>query len=302
MHVLVGVDASPQREDAVALGALLAETLDGDLHVAHVLPSAGDAMIYGTELAGALRTAGEELLDAATAAAGDAVPVHRDLLSDDSAPRALHALAAAVGADLIVLGSSERGRIGRALLGGTAERVAQAAPCALAVAPRGYAPSAAPRRIGIAFDGGTESRAALRWAADFAVTTGGELQVLTVAEPLNTGLYPAAEVMLREDAQESLVTARRRVLDAAVAEAPPQARARGVMLEGAPAKTLDAAAEDLDLLVLGSRGYGPVGAVLLGSVSHALLGDAPCPVVVLPRGVSAPDGGAPSAASPRAAG
>jgi nucleotide-binding universal stress UspA family protein len=40
--------------------------------------------------------------------------------------------------------------------------------------------------------------------------------------------------------------------------------------------------------VCGSRGYGPVRAVLLGSVSRRLAGEAHCPVLVLPRGVSAP--------------
>jgi nucleotide-binding universal stress UspA family protein len=40
---------------------------------------------------------------------------------------------------------------------------------------------------------------------------------------------------------------------------------------------------ELDLLVLGSRGHGPVRAVLLGSVSSALVRSAESPVVVIPR-------------------
>jgi nucleotide-binding universal stress UspA family protein len=36
-------------------------------------------------------------------------------------------------------------------------------------------------------------------------------------------------------------------------------------------------------LVLGSRGYGPFGAVVLGSVSNALVRTAHCPLVVVPR-------------------
>jgi nucleotide-binding universal stress UspA family protein len=43
------------------------------------------------------------------------------------------------------------------------------------------------------------------------------------------------------------------------------------------------ASERLDLLVLGSRGYGPLGAVVLGSVSNALVRTANCPIVVVPR-------------------
>ena len=45
--------------------------------------------------------------------------------------------------------------------------------------------------------------------------------------------------------------------------------------------------ENLDLLVCGSRGYGPVRAVLLGGVSRRLTAEAQCPVIVVPRGWTA---------------
>ncbi len=287
MNVLVGIDSSPQRADAVALGCALARALGGDLHVAHVLPSAGKARIYGSDLAGALVEAGEEILDGARSSVPEGLTVHEHLVHDDSPARALHDVAAANGIEVLVLGSSHRGRIGRALLGGTAERVAQGSPCAVAVAPKGYAADHELSAVGVAYDSGPESREALRWAGDAAVALGGALTVLTVAEPLNVGLYPSAEVMLREDMQASLESAAQRVLDEGVNQAPPAAKARGELLHGSPSKTLAAAAEDLDLLVLGSRGYGPIGAVLLGSVSQGLMRDAPCPVVVLPRATDA---------------
>lgn len=301
MNVLVGTDASPHRHDAVALGSALATALGGDLHVAHVLPGSANARVYGADLLGTLRQAGQEILDSAAAGAPEGLTVHTHLLEDDSPARALHALAVSEQADVLVLGSSHRGRLGRALLGGTAERVVQGSPCAVAVAPHGYAAPRELRHIGIAYDAGPESRAALRWASDVTIALDGSLHVLTVAEPLNTGLYPSAEVILREDMRTSLLTSRQRDLDQAVGEAPPRAKARGDLLEGVPSKVLAAAAEDLDLLVLGSREYGPLGAVFLGGVSHGLLRDAPCPVVVLPRSVSAGDDAASSEASPPAA-
>lgn len=43
-----------------------------------------------------------------------------------------------------------------------------------------------------------------------------------------------------------------------------------------------AADHDAELLVVGSRGRGTVRAALLGSTSHALVREAPCPVVVVP--------------------
>jgi nucleotide-binding universal stress UspA family protein len=64
--------------------------------------------------------------------------------------------------------------------------------------------------------------------------------------------------------------------------------ATGHRLDGAPARMLAGACEDADLLVVGSRGYGPVLRLLLGSVSTQLIHLAPCSVLVIPR----PDPGA----------
>jgi nucleotide-binding universal stress UspA family protein len=54
------------------------------------------------------------------------------------------------------------------------------------------------------------------------------------------------------------------------------------------AETLVRVSEHLDLLVCGSRAYGPLRAVLLGGVSRRVVAEAHCPVIVLPRGVEAP--------------
>ena len=51
-----------------------------------------------------------------------------------------------------------------------------------------------------------------------------------------------------------------------------------------PVAALEQFSGDVDLLVCGSRGYGPLGSVLLGGVSRRLVHRAACPVVVVPRG------------------
>ena len=61
-----------------------------------------------------------------------------------------------------------------------------------------------------------------------------------------------------------------------------------ILLKGEPAKALADAGGDLDLLVAGSRGYGPLHHVLLGSVSARLMRTCPCPLIVVPRGVPSP--------------
>jgi nucleotide-binding universal stress UspA family protein len=57
-------------------------------------------------------------------------------------------------------------------------------------------------------------------------------------------------------------------------------------IEGGAAEALADTSADLDLLVVGSRGYGPLRAVLLGSVSTALVRSAQSPLVVVPRGAA----------------
>ncbi len=55
-------------------------------------------------------------------------------------------------------------------------------------------------------------------------------------------------------------------------------------VEGNAADVLVERSRELDLLVLGSRAYGPVRHALLGSVSAAVMREAHCPVLVMPRG------------------
>ena len=72
-------------------------------------------------------------------------------------------------------------------------------------------------------------------------------------------------------------------LDHALAALPSDTVATGQVVTGAPAQVLEEAGERLDLLVVGSRSYGPVLRVLLGSVSGHLATASPCPLVVTPR-------------------
>lgn len=75
-----------------------------------------------------------------------------------------------------------------------------------------------------------------------------------------------------------------KVVDMAVADAVrtrPDVRARTVVAIERPAEALLEQAEGASLLVVGSHGRGALCRSLLGSVSHAVLHEAPCPVAVL---------------------
>jgi nucleotide-binding universal stress UspA family protein len=75
--------------------------------------------------------------------------------------------------------------------------------------------------------------------------------------------------------------------------------ATGALPSGDPASELADAAHELDLLVTGSRGYGPVRRLMLGSTSTRLVHEAPCPVLVLTRGAHVDrEAGEPASAAP----
>lgn len=211
-------------------------------------------------------------------------------------------LARAEGADLLVIGPTHRGPVGRMVPGSTAERLLGQAPCAVAIAPPGFGgaegePGWRPlsedlddsglRVIGVGYDGTPRAAGALRDAAELAVDAGAALRVFAVTRtpaPLRPGpdsgeLQTAAQQAARELRDE---------LARAVAELPPEARAEGTFLRGFPAMELLAAAEKgVDLLVLGSRPGGPVRRALHGSVSSAVIEAARCPVLIVPAGVRA---------------
>ena len=62
-----------------------------------------------------------------------------------------------------MVGSSHRGKLGRVLPGSVGESLLRGAPCAVAVAPRGYAGAEHPAigLIGVAYDGSEEAKLAL---------------------------------------------------------------------------------------------------------------------------------------------
>jgi nucleotide-binding universal stress UspA family protein len=221
-------------------------------------------------------------------APGPRVPVSTTVVASAGFPaRALHDLAEHQEASLLVLGSSRRGPVGRVLPGAVTDRLLHGAPCPVAVAPGGFSFEDAadgPRLIGVAFTDTPDGRAALARACVLAAPARGLVRVLTVSEPLDPLIVGALDATaleyVRSARDDTAATVLRRGLDAVSADR----SAGGEILTGLPADALAAASDDLDLLVCGSRGYGPVRTLLLGGTSRALVRKAACPVLVIPPG------------------
>jgi nucleotide-binding universal stress UspA family protein len=280
-NVLVGVDGSPNGRDGVALATrLLAE--DGMLTLVHVYPGPLHPLRAITPgLLGDEREHSGKLLEDERSNAG----VKAELLSavGSSPGGTLHAQAEERSADLIVVGSSRRGVLGRVMLGDDTRRALNGAPCAVAIASKGYAERPLPiARIGVGYNGSPESLAALAAAREVAAPTRASIEVLEVIgipTYAYTGMMPLA---VGDQIDVVLDEANERIA------ALPDVTGRAVY--GLTGEELAAFGDDVDLLVVGSRSYGPWRRLVLGSTSDYLQRHARCSVLVLPR-AAARDGG-----------
>jgi nucleotide-binding universal stress UspA family protein len=143
-------------------------------------------------------------------------------------------------------------------------------------------------RIVVGVDGSEAAREAVRFAAAEARLRGATLVAVhawripvsvAMPEPAVAG-YPIVHEPALEEIRAGLQEHGERALDEALAgiEGVPVER---LVVEGAPAAALLEAAEDADLLVVGSRGLGGFRGLLLGSVSQQCASHASCPVAVV---------------------
>jgi nucleotide-binding universal stress UspA family protein len=295
--VLAGYDPRARDRAPVAFGVTAARLTGAPLIVAAVetgapvLPiSAGQSLPY------AVAQTDSDLLDDCKQALdeieadleAESLPVRCVRLRSTSAARALHEAAEHEDAGLLVAGAG-RG----AGLGSTAERLIHGAPCPVALVPRDWAPHGELTTIGVGYVDSEEGREALRGAYALARRASARLRVLTVVKPrltMNLAAEAPAEGRFGkpvEDVEGEYMLQAERQARAAVGELGDDLPVEVEVLVGDPAEILADFSGHLDLLVCGSRAYGPLRAVLLGSVSRRLADTARCPVVVLPRGVRA---------------
>jgi nucleotide-binding universal stress UspA family protein len=257
--VVAGVEPNERGEDAAVLAELLARTAGGELRTVHV--------------------------------------------ENGSPAEALRGLAEQGEADLIVLGSTHRAGFGVVAPGSVAEHLLTGARSRLAIAPKGYAKARTAaeaegggagagegaglpfirdelRVVAVGFDGSAESRAALEEAGELARRAGASIRMVAVSAPPPPQLGFASGGPVPTPPRDDLQS---RLHDAA-AGLPSELRALPLHEKGnVVEKLLEKAAEGVDLLVLGSPGYGPVLRLVAGSVGVRVIREAPCPVLLVPR-------------------
>jgi nucleotide-binding universal stress UspA family protein len=281
--VVAGIDGSDHSLVALRWAAEEARRRSAPLWVVHAFDLLR-AEVFGLEdraYVVAERHAAEKILDAAVrqarALAGD-VEV-RPLLETGTAPAVL--LEQSAKADLVVLGSRGRGEFAGLLLGSTSLHVATHASGPVVVVRRALDETTGPSagRVVVGTDGSPHSERALRFAFEHAQERGvGVTAVRALLPPtVYISTLPLPEWRQLKSSEQ-----------AALAEsvAPWREKYPGVdvvtqSVVGEPAKVLIDESAGAELLVVGSHGRGGFAGLLLGSVSHAALHHAHCPVAVV---------------------
>jgi nucleotide-binding universal stress UspA family protein len=276
--IIAGFDGSDASRAAVRFAARMAGSVEGEVVAVTGYPVPP-------------RVLGKGAADGATASLASDARAQADLtlaeLQEDGIAsrvvrpggpaQALIEAADELGADLIVVGTHHSSGPGRLALSTTGDRLIHGAPCPVSIVPADLSVENI-ETIGVAYDDSTAARTAIEYAARLARAIHARLVVISVVEPFAGHLETSHEDDVRfrnavADAADAAAASLGDDLESEVRTLPGQA---GEML-------VAAAKEGIDLLVAGSRAYGPLRAVLAGSVSRYLADHAPCPLIVVPR-------------------
>jgi nucleotide-binding universal stress UspA family protein len=287
VRIAVGVDGFDEGRDAVTLGAALAGVTGAELMLVAVHLSPMVPLPHGMDQKSLHQQAEETLIEVREALS----PTARIMVESDlSIPRALHRVVHRERRDLVVLGSSRHAPEGRVRMGKRTRQLLCNFECALAVAPRGLHRSDGLnlRTVGVGYDGGPEADAALATAGSIASAAGAELRILGVVDDrVPTLMRSALQGLVATEWHDVMAEEQQRLHDRSRAATKAiDASVDCGVVRGHPGHVLLALSREVDLLVIGSRRWGPAARVLLGSTGEMLMHDAQCPVLAVPRPAS----------------
>ncbi|HTW12222.1 MAG TPA: universal stress protein [Solirubrobacteraceae bacterium] len=275
--VLIGIDGGTGGLDAVALARWLVAD-GGELVLAHVN---GGWRSNGKGDWGRFDELERKRSQSVLISASEQSGIHSVVqIGATSTGLGLQKLAQLEAADLTVIGATTRSPAERILIGDDSISILSAAPCSVAIAPRGYADrSAAIREIGVGYDGSAESRAALAMARALAERVSAKV---SVCEAVNLPYYLFGP-------GESYWDISQEVLAAVAQELQQVGGVEPHAVFGDTVTALTRYSECVDLLVLGTRSFGALGRLAHHQTTRKLAHTARCPLLVLAGGVQTPD-------------
>lgn len=274
--IIVGVD--DLETSAVALQWTLrrAEVLDAPVVLVHAVPAAWLTEKYGYY--NSIINDEQALVRQIESRAAELAPTVRatGMLRTGSAHHVLRELSE--DANLIVVGTDRKTGFEGDFFGSVSLQIAAQSSCPVAVIPQTLSGDRTGVVVGV--DGSADAFDAVEFAAAEADRTGQELTAVYAARvPTQRVLKHIPEESIAERLEEERMVLAESV--AGLADRYPGLVVHQVFVtEGTPAEALLHAAATAQLLVVGNHGRGGLSRLWMGSVSHEVLGHAPCPTVI----------------------
>ena len=282
MRLLVATDLLPKSEFAIDRAGLLADELEADLSLLHVVSPVSSERVLEQSLQiaiGRMKSRVRSPLWRARTApdvvvrAGNPARVILDTIAREEP-------------DLLIVGPHERRGVVDALQGTIIEKVVSARRCPVLVVQQDT--SVNYRNVLLALDVAAGSRAAVRAAERFVLRDGAKAAAIHACASLHHAVLelPGTEgagVALHADC--SLGTAGAAMRELLEHESADPKRYELIVANGNPLPTIMRAIEtrEPDLLVLGTRGDGRMRRAVLGSVANQVLKLAPCDMLIVPQ-------------------
>lgn len=275
-RVIVGVDANDGARDAIKLAKELASG-GAQLVIAYVHDGYRVYANRPTSFELIQRDEADQLLNRLAA---EFELTEMRAVGATSVGRGLHELVEREHADLLVVGSARDSAPDRVTVQNDLQSSLSGVPSAVAIAPAGYASSAHQlREIGIGFDGSSESLAALDVARQIAREHRASLSAFHALHLSPHWVYGGDRTY--EQASEDFLADAKRVISELGGVEPH-------VTYGDAAEELTLYSASVDLLVVGSRSYGPIGRFVHGSTTSKLVHTCRCPLLALHRAQPTP--------------
>lgn len=185
--------------------------------------------------------------------------------------------ARAAKADLLVLGTRGHGRLSEVVLGSVSHQVLLRAPCSTLIVKR---PLESLRRVLVPVEGPDDASLLQQWLRSHPFNHPVELSIMTaVPNPYFGDPVPAfAQAAWAAEVEKRADEFSKKIADGL---AGPHYTVRNEVVRGFPTDAVTEAADQFDLVVVGSHGRKGLRRFLLGSVSHSLVHRVACPILVV---------------------
>ena len=189
---------------------------------------------------------------------------------------------ASEGADTVVVGARGMSRVPGTLMGSVAVQVAAHAHCPVVVVHEGRAPAPLEAPVVVGFDGSASSTDAIAYAFEQARARRVGLTVvhawwMDFVEGASASAMWTIDWKIFAQEEQDLIAESL----AAWQEKYPDVAVRRHSVRRLPVEALVRQSENASLVVVGTRGRGGFGGLLLGSVSQGVMHRSQCPVAIV---------------------